>query len=755
MSDQPKFLLGRGETLTESSRYRSGPQDADAPYTLEVQQAHLRPMLSSQQKMFDSLPPEACPGDVVVSMVTLHPKYYSRTHFPTNLLADAGLRLVGSLPRNVRPRNGRGSNLPEGVPSTVLFVAGTRASFRSLTKAIEAPGDVLVKDLMKIEAIEPQTSAERIQGKINSTVEPLELVLHFDSQLDHDWEDQFLAYARRCGVKVDIHQNYQSRGLWFLPATGNAESAGKLANFSYVRAIRPMPELRPLENPKVLRVAVDDDMVTLPAEGPLDPNCRVAVFDGGLPDDHPFDTWATAIEPSPQDAIGDPVQKYQAHGLAVTSALLFGHMQSGLQPRPYCHVDHYRALGTKTVDKNLYSVMLYVDKVLNESNYEFASFSIGPVEIIGDDKVSAWTTMLDDHFHQARMLGTIAVGNDGDTAAPGNRVQVPSDCVNALAVGASDGSHAGWKRAPYSCVGPGRAPGVVKPDVVHFGGTENAKFQVLFPGGKLAQSYGTSFATPTVMRLAAAIRAHFGNGINPLSIRALIVHSSDNGGNDRAEVGWGLAPEDITDVTVCPDGSVRVLYQGWLEPTKVRRVTIPIPSSGLSGKVKIRATFCYSCQTDPHTPGDYTRAGLGVVFRPHQDKLEVPEDPKKKPDPDFPKAHKFFEGVGKKSEQVLRTDAFKWDTVRHAEMGFLGSSLKRPVFDIHYQARQPGRSDSPSAAPKLQYALVVTVTAAKHLDLYDTVIKSYPTLAPIVPISNLPVKVRAQRLSTTSTPQKF
>src|SRR5690606_1099054 len=113
---------------------------------------------------------------------------------------------------------------------------------------------------------------------------------------------------------------------------------------------------------------------------------------------------------------------------------------------------------------------LYIDQILSQSNYEFATLSIGPVEIVGDDKVTAWTTMLDDHFQQGQMLGTIAVGNAGEDPPPFNRVQVPSDCVNALAIGAADSVAPGWARAPYSCVGPGRAPGLVKPDVVQFGG---------------------------------------------------------------------------------------------------------------------------------------------------------------------------------------------------------------------------------------------------------------------------------------------
>jgi Subtilase family len=754
VSDQPKFLLGQGETLTSAGRYRSGPNSTEPPYELDVQQAYLSPQLKKQQAIFDGLPAAACPGDVVVSMLTLHPQYYSRSNFPVDLLSDVGLRLVGSMPKNVKPRQGRGSNVVGGIPSTVLFVAGTRATFRKLTEAIGAltTDDPLAADMVKIEGMEAQTAKERVQSVLSGANDPLELVLHFDAQRDFSWEAQFLKFAEKCGLKIDPKKTYQARGLWFLEAKGTAKSAKQLADFSFVRAIRPMPQLRPLEEPNILRSAASKIAVTLPADGPLDPNCRVAVFDGGLPENHPFKPWAVAIEPGPKDGIGSSIPDYQLHGMAVTSALLFGNMTPGVAPRPYGFVDHYRVLGTGTVDQNLYGVMLYIDKILSSKDYDFASFSIGPIEIIGDDQVSLWTTMLDDHFHQARMLGTIAVGNDGTELPPHNRVQVPSDCVNALAVGASDGSKIGWKRAPYSSVGPGRAPGIVKPDVVHFGGVDGDEFVFLYAGGKLARITGTSFASPTVMRLATAIRAHFGTGINPLSIRSLIVHSTTSGGNPRDEVGWGLAPDDITEVTVCPDGSVRVLYQGWLDPSKVQRAIVPLPAATLVGKVTVRATFCYSCQTDPHTPGDYTRAGLGVTFRPHKGKFPKPpkDNPHKKPDPDFPESKSFFEGVGRKSEQALRFDAFKWDTVRHAEHTFMGKSLDRPVFDIHYQARQPGRSNSPSDAPKLRYALVVTVTATKHPDLYEKVLSTYPTLAPLTPLTNLPVKINAPVRTSSS-----
>jgi hypothetical protein len=65
-------------------------------------------------------------------------------------------------------------------------------------------------------------------------------------------------------------------------------------------------------------------------------------------------------------------------------------------------------------------------------------------------------------------LAAVAVGNsgEGDVAIAANRVQVPAECVNVLAVGATDTRGSGWAWASYSSVGSGRSPGLTKPELV-------------------------------------------------------------------------------------------------------------------------------------------------------------------------------------------------------------------------------------------------------------------------------------------------
>lgn len=305
-----------------------------------------------------------------------------------------------------------------------------------------------------------------------------------------------------------------------------------------------------------------------------------------------------------------------------------------------------------------------------------------------------------------------------------------------LGVGAADSQGERWRRAGYSSVGPGRSPGLVKPDVVAFGGADQEPFWVVHPT-KLTESAreaGTSFSAPATLRMGIGIRAHFGDVLGALAIKALLVHSADDRGGERHEVGWGRVSDDLDPYVVCPDGTVRVVYQGVLAPAQYLRAPIPLPAQSIQGMVTMRATFCYGTQTDPDHPGAYTRSGLEIVFRPHDQKFAK--------DATHPKSAAFFQLKDFSTEDELRRDAHKWETVLHREKRMRGSSLRNPVFDVHYNARDAG---GPSATTdQIPYALVITVRAPCVRDLYDRVVRRYQTqLQPLLPVIEIPVRVRA------------
>jgi hypothetical protein len=476
----------------------------------------------------------------------------------------------------------------------------------------------------------------------------------------------------------------------------------------------------------------------LAIEQPLSSEPKVAILDGGLPADHPIGPWLRSyrlLDPSAKDDAGG-----NEHGLAVTSAFLFGPIQpGGSARRPYAYVDHLRVLDddAKTEDPlELYRTLGFVEQVLLSRQYEFINLSLGPDLPIEDTDVHAWTSVIDDLLSDGNTFMTVAIGNNGerDLASGNARVQVPSDCVNAIAVGSANSTEESWARASYSAIGPGRSPGVVKPDLMAFGGDGDKYFHVLSSNKRpsLSPQLGTSFASPYLLRSAVGVRAILGTELSPLAIKALLVHGADISNHPTCEVGWGKIPEDVMQIITCPSGVARIVYQGELKPGKYLRATLPLPKAGLTGKIRLKATFCYASPTDPQDSAAYTKAGLDVVFRPHDEKIKEGKA--------NAETKGFFDKKKYATEEEQRSDMGKWETVMHAEKGMLGSSLKSPVFDIHYNAREGG--GKASGAEKIRYALVITVEAAKHPDLYNDILRAYATiLTPIQPQVSLPVRV--------------
>lgn len=81
----------------------------------------------------------------------------------------------------------------------------------------------------------------------------------------------------------------------------------------------------------------------------------------------------------------------------------------------------------------------------------------------------------------------------------------------------------------------------------------------------------------------------------------------------------------------------------------------------------------------------------------------------------------------------------KWENVLHAEKSLLGSTLNNPVFDIHYIAREAG-ADTRRGKP-LAYALILSIEAHNHPNLFNEILQSYPVLAQIQPQVSLPIRI--------------
>ncbi|MGH9588639.1 MAG: S8 family serine peptidase [Acidobacteriaceae bacterium] len=743
MAKRNNYLIGYGERLASDMAAPLGGASKKHPYTFSEAHRRLAPRIHAAFEELVELPDELCPKDQAVALVTLHPAYLAKSYYPAELLRNYRLETIGSRSRTVSPAKSTRKKPVNSAVTSELFVAGTRGHFKEFVSGVDrmrssAPA---ADDLIKIEDFRVQSAEEKLKPFRSDDEEPLlEVVLHAQPvRQDAFILDGFEAYLRSLDIKPDLdRRRFFAEGLCFLPLRVPREVAPEVVKYSFLRVAREMPRLRQFRPIVRATPGFSPFACRLPKDGPVDPDIRVAVFDGGVRSDAKLDPWVARKKTK---NLGDAVLEFQSHGTAVTSALLFGPLQNGVTAdRPYASVDHYRVLDAETRKDDqaeLYTVLERIQDVLeSRPHYDFINISLGPDMAIEDDDVHAWTAVLDQLFAHGMTLPTIAVGNTGEEDWPsGNaRIQTPSDCVNALSIGGCDRVGSGWKRASYSSIGPGRSPGIVKPDGLAFGGSSKEPYWVLNaekPGSAMPIT-GTSFAAPTALRTALGLRAHFGNVLTPLAIKALLLHTCEDGGHDRAEVGWGRIPTAVDAIALTDDHSAHIVYQGELRPASWVRMQIPIPADQLTGIVEISATFCFATLTDPQDPLNYTRSGSEVRFRPHDKKRKSARQ-------QHADSGHFFQAKDIFVEEVdLRTDAHRWETTLHKSRSMRAKGLRNPVFDVHYSARIGGRNAT--SADKIPYALVITVTAKNTHDLYNKILQRYPTiLEPLKPVVEIPI----------------
>ncbi|MGN5633313.1 S8 family peptidase [Streptomyces sp. AC154] len=627
--------------------------------------------------------------------------------------------------------------------TTELFVAGKRATFEALLQHLESgQGIANSAQLQIVEALRAPSFVDKQRGTEEASEEAslFEVGLHLPSSDREKILQSFEQYAASCGARAEVERSIPVSGLVFMPVRAEPGELDALSKFSFLRVVRPMPRLRTMHPVERSMRLADPGDVPLPREAPIDPSIRMAVFDGGLPPESTILPWARTFE---VPGVEEPVDEYLHHGHMVTSAALFGSLKPGEPaPRPFTSVDHYRILDGKEEDPySLYNTLNRIRDVLKEQEYDFVNLSLGPELPIEDDEVHPWTAVLDEYLATGKTFLAVAAGNNGlqDRASGNARVQIPSDCVNALAVGSANSAQINWDRAEYSAVGPGRSPGLVKPDLLFFGGSSYEPF-IFAPrsaGDRLESAVGTSFASPAALRMAAGIRAHFGSSISSLALRALLVHCADRGGVPIDEAGWGRIPSRIEEYVVCPPSSVRIVYQGEIEPGQTVRMPIPLPDDVTEGMVTITATYCISSPTDSRTPSTYTGSAIEPIFRPHAERFSTDESV-------HATTRSFFQDGDYVPEDALRKRAHKWETTKHKSDKMRASSLLRPVFDVRHVSRTELLPGEPKQ--KTKYALVISLSTSKDQDIYNKVVRAFSgRLEVLQPMVEVPISIQPQR----------
>jgi subtilisin family serine protease len=735
--EKPRFLIGNGERLTEDARFITGPKPTKEPaYSIEEAAFRLAPRLSQTVRSIDALPELARPRGQAIALVTLHPEFLAKTQFPGSLFAGVGLRAVGSRARRITPDKWTPKHKPIGHdPETIeLYVAGSTQSFARWAESLELGGDYLrgIEDLPRIEDIRPLDSLDR-HGRVRLPLDDsdsllLEASIHLPDEDGAAILASFKNYAATLGVKIMNEVGVAVPGLAFAPVRVPRSAVARLSQFAFLRSLRPVVKLRGLPSSRVTRSL--GAPFAPPTRAPLNPSIRVAVLDGGVPDNHGLPHVKQYATPG----VAQAHPNFLEHGLAVTGAFLWGalHAAPGMT---YASVDHFRVLDVddqQQSDLHAYRILRRVRDVVETGSHDIFNLSLGPDISVDDDEVHPWTSTLDDLAADGSRLIVAAAGNNGAMPEPLCRIQVPGDGVNCLCVGAADSPDEGWRRAPYSAKGPGRRPGVTKPDIMAFGGGSDTAFRVVRRRGAtytLDNDMGTSFAAPLVTRAAAALRSLFSANLHPLTLKCLLIHSADQAGHTTEDVGWGRIASEA-ELPLCPDNTARVIYQGDLPPKQLLRARIPIPK-GLTGRIEITATICYATEVRASDPLNYTNSGVEVAYRPNAQKHSVNKETER--ESTYAQTAPFFKQGDYATEEERRTRDRKWETVLHATKRVEASKLSDPVFDLHFIPRLGARDHA--KPERIRYAMVISVHAPKNADIYERVLAEFPELQALTPVT--------------------
>ncbi|ORV24650.1 hypothetical protein AWB98_20630 [Mycolicibacterium conceptionense] len=726
------------------------------------------------------LPPQLRAPERIYLEATLLPNYIAASHFPTELFNQIEAVPVGSraavgdyqtATRTTRQGTRRiVFTVPDRGIDTLASLVDSGGHTRTELLAFheirmfDEIGLPTPDEILRVPDTDRPDEASDLPGDSDaiaweavlhpSTISPTGSVLSAESGTLTRWFD--LIESLDGQIYLDFISDVG--GLTFVPLRAPLGAAARLSEFNPLRALRPMPIIRP--RPPLLGTRQLLQTQPPATSTPITDTVRVAVFDGGVDDAAgPSDLFAISTKDL---TTAPPVPGDVDHGTGVTGAVLYGLLTPGqAAPQPPLPVESFRVLPPPPeVPPDLagYWVLDRIIETVETGDYHIVNLSLGVEVAVEDDKEpNRWTSELDKLAWETDTLFVVAAGNNGhqDQATGLHRVQVPADMANGLAIGSCDTTApaAPWARAPYSAMGPGRQGNVIQPTGVQFGGRLPDKpFEVLRADGSHWQAAGTSFAAPLTTHALADLASRLPR-VNASVLRAFTVHFAERHRHfirRQNELGYGRLPLQYADILDCGPDETHVLFVDTITRGELAGYHLPVPST-IDATLSLQITLAFASPVDPTQPTEYTNASLDLILRPHHLKYTL-NPPKELRDNNKAKtlhlasdeardlieagwtvgqepATKTLEGYKGRSEHRLR-DSGKWETLRHHKVTLPAEAVSEPRIEVGYLARKRGALDyEPTEVP---FALLVTIRdKSAQGTLYDEITDRFRVLQPV------------------------
>ena len=730
---EKRLLLTNGESLISRIKVPVGGRAPVIPEEYNEHRVYLKRQIEDQIRNFIKTSDELRLGDEIVMCARLAPDFIAQSHSPHAIIESlTGIKTIGS--RNYKATigdvkkeskrekfNKRGRSTVE---SRLLFLSGKQSEFEKFLNLLEfsdkEANPRFADAVCKISKINQLTEREKISGSREDT-HCFEIVFHRSRYYQEKEAEYIQNLLSKHGATNIIVRSYPN-SPFFVSCEMEKRNLGGIVTSNMLRTIHSIGSIEffPLRNSDTL-------IAPLPPVGDIPKDTfEVGLFDGGVDVSIPH-LKDYVIEDNDLSVKTKPNIEALAHGTAVAGILLYGAMNkyqsTDSLPVPNFKVRSIRVFPTSDrTDVDLYEAIDIIEKTVKKyPEIKHYNLSFGPRGPIEDDNISRFTYVLDRLAHEKNISFYVAVGNDGDVSGF-ERIQAPSDMVNGLGVGAYTVVNGEKIRAPYSCKGPGRESGKIKPDLMAFGGSENIPFQLLaLKPGKLTSAMGTSFSTPIVTALGASIDKGFLSS-TPLLSRALLIHAAKQPGKDQTptiDMGYGILPDSEESILYCSPQSVTVLCQGELSTNVSIKLKIPLPESCRNGKkIQVDWTVAALPDIDITNTSDYTKSCIeSALFYNDKTRASI-------------KQYRI--------ESDLREDNLKWEPIVKKSATGLASSFTDPYIKLRLIQRY-------SPIEQIKYAIVVTVTIDDEgKDLYNEILRTYPTLTQIKLTQRMRSRIQAR-----------
>lgn len=722
-------LLIKGEKLAEQATKGLSGGLKDYPYTYEEAKKRI---LLDIDKIMNYIPEheEYFLSNQYFLSVRLNEGFLAKSYVPT-LFKKECMEIVGA-----RIYNRRIDEKGKVQKSKLYFLRCSKANLEWFKlNLLENKFNQNEKlQLRSMEAINFLSWSEKIFGlDSQDSYSDVEIVLH---PIDGDIEQvqNILDTILSGGYEL---KRYDHGPIFILGKLKQME-VEKIASYNFLRSIHPSPSvnLTPSIKKSIIR-----NLPRVP-QGMSKSKLTIGVFDGGIiPNNKYLKPFVEQIDLSSEPLSDECL----IHGSQVCSSLLYGDISTLSEdselPIPSFKVECFRVLP----EQNWYKVIDNIEKIVSEKDYiNVFNISFGPRGPIFDDEIDRFTYALDKMAYKGKLF-IIAAGNDGEVAEPFNRIQVPSDSINNITVGAFSIINGIKQRAPYSCIGDGREGGKVKPDLLAFGGSEGNEFHVIdHTGLERVLSSGTSLSTPLVTKTIGDLLAR-SKDLTPRILRTLLIHTAVPLNMHAKEEGFGLVADDIDSILNCNETTVTILYEGYIYPKKAIKLPIPLPDAKKftqNSSITFKWTISTVATVDMADSDLYSKECIEYTFYPNSDMYSFTKKGCKPIKVDISKDSELMNQLIKdgykqsknpvsdskksRTEGELRKNEKKWDTIIRDQISKRCSSIKEPFLIIS------GLSRDDINTLKIPFCVALTVSNPKYeSNLYADIQSTYKELVPL------------------------